>query len=142
MSYTDEQIERAAKVLYDSDPDFLEWDEIGAENRSWWCGVARTVLEAAGVVPLAPSADRKALAARLTGDILDAVPDDNDMQHILELAAGALAAPPPVDEAKLAEVIKKAVDDTEVDELVTQRSADLLVSDILARVHEWIESQR
>lgn len=39
----------------------------------------------------APSDDeREALADRLTGDILDAVPDDNDMQHVLELAAAAL----------------------------------------------------
>lgn len=38
--------------------------------------------------------DREKLAARLRGDILDAVPDDNDMQNVLELAAAALAVPP------------------------------------------------
>ncbi|MGO2150815.1 MAG: hypothetical protein ACTH32_06395 [Microbacterium gubbeenense] len=27
------------------------------------------------------------LARRLRGDILDAVPDDNDMQHVLEMSA-------------------------------------------------------
>ena len=30
------------------------------------------------------------LADRLTGDIMDAVPDDNDMQHVLEMAAYAI----------------------------------------------------
>lgn len=39
---------------------------------------------------------REALAARLTGDILDAVPDDNDMQHVLELAASELRGPRPI----------------------------------------------
>lgn len=34
---------------------------------------------------------RDDLPARLTGDILDAVPDDNDMQHILTLAAEDLS---------------------------------------------------
>lgn len=50
--------------------------------------------------------DRKKLADRLLGDILDAVPDDNDMQHVLELAAATLAAPVEVDEAKLVEFLE------------------------------------
>ena len=41
-----------------------------------------------------PSPDREKLAARLLGDVLDAVPDDNDMQHVLDLAAATLAALP------------------------------------------------
>lgn len=55
-----------------------------------------------GVLP-APSSDREKLAARLRGDILDAVPDDNDMQHVLELAAAALVAPVEVDAEALRE---------------------------------------
>lgn len=47
---------------------------------------------------------REALAARLTGDIFDAVPDDNDMQHVLELAASELRGPRPItDERPMSE---------------------------------------
>ena len=45
--------------------------------------------------------EREALAARLTGDILDAVPDDNDMQHVLELAASELRGPRPITDEML-----------------------------------------
>lgn len=62
-------------------------------------GWNRPCSRAAGVAPqeqVSPSPGREELASRLRGDILDAVPDDNDMQHILEMAAAALAAPPTV----------------------------------------------
>ena len=35
-------------------------------------------------------AEMREAANRLRGDILDAVPDDNDMQHVLEMSAEAL----------------------------------------------------
>lgn len=35
-------------------------------------------------------AELRETAKRLRGDILDAVPDDNDMQHVLELSAHSL----------------------------------------------------
>lgn len=57
-------------------------------------GHAESIRQAAGVyvtaaVPVPPMT-REQVAARLRGDIFDAVPDDNDMQHVLSIAADLL----------------------------------------------------
>lgn len=88
--------------------------------------------------PPAPSADREKLAARLTGDIMDAVPDDNDMQHVLTVAADALATPAPVHIAD--DAVQKlrgcGLDDTAIRERLAQATmlAAALVPDELVRV--------
>lgn len=69
-------------------------------------GGAHSTNVTGGITP----SDREKLASRLRGDILDAVPDDNDMQHVLELAAAALATPVEVDEAKLVGIVRSVID--------------------------------
>lgn len=91
-----------------------------------------------------PSPDREALAARLRGDILDAVPDDNDMQNVLELAAAALAVPPVVNEAKLENEIRRLMLEWSVDGMPfpgDSRPA-FIARGLVERQREWLGDGR
>lgn len=108
---TDEQVERAARAFYEDPAGLTSWlrmSEAEPEIAERYRVAIRRALAAAGVAPPAPSANRDLIAEARELASFGSGLNPAEADRLIGELCDALAAPSPVDEAKLAEVVDDA----------------------------------